>query len=170
MAADYGGIVSGVISVLKADAVLTDPTTGLLAAYDPNGASPSRANSIFYGGSPPVAQPPTPCIALIDVTTGPAESTQHEAPMAAVLMVLVVYVFGQSSKLRPIEYELDKLLETAFRDSAMDTADWQFNDIDTKGAWSTAQTSEQLTDSNGIQIEQRFKTFLVDAASKNTQP
>src|SRR5690242_147332 len=105
MSADYGGIISAVISVLKADANLTG-ASGLLAAFDPNGSSPSRSNSIFYM-RPPVAQPPTPCIVLADLHTDPAAPIAEE-PTHYASVPLVIYAYGSSDALRPVMWEIDE--------------------------------------------------------------
>ncbi|HEX5443958.1 MAG TPA: hypothetical protein VFW87_09030 [Pirellulales bacterium] len=162
MNADYGGIIAAVAGVLKADATLTG-TSGLLANYGPTGATPSRANSVFYPEPP--ADRVFPCITLWDLATGAALPRQHDTPMTLVRMSLQISVWGASQSLRPICTEIDTLLETAYRAGAMDTAQWQFNDIDTRGPWHTIAVPRELT-GGSVPIEQRAKVFVVVTANK----
>ena len=67
--------------------------------------------------------------------------------------------------MRPICGEIDAVLETAYRAGAMDTADWQFLDIDTSAAWQTQAVPDDML-AGSVTIEQRTKTFDVRAASK----
>jgi len=160
---DYGGILSAVKSVLAGDTVLTDAATGLLNLYGPDGAAPSRANAIFYP-SPPTPRA-FPCVSLMDLVIGAAEPTQHDVPMGRARLAAQISVWGQSQDLRPIQSEIDALLETAARGGAMDTAAWQFDDIDTRGAWHTVPVPGEMVAGAQL-IEQRSKTFFVVAANK----
>jgi hypothetical protein len=161
--ADYGGILAAVKAVLTGDAVLTNASTGLLNNYAPDGATPSRANAIFY------PNPPTPrafpCVSLIDLAIAPAAADQHDVPMGRVRLAVQVSAWGQSKDLRAIQTEIDAVLETAARGGAMDTADWQFDDIDTSDTWQTVPVPGEMVP--GAQsIEQRAKTYFVVAAVK----
>jgi hypothetical protein len=163
--ADYGDVLAAVIDVLKADPVLTDPATGKLAEYQPEGNAASRANSIFYV-QPAAEQPAFPCLTVWDVGAAPGLKDQHDEPMSLVRLSVQIDAWGASHDLRAIQTEIDRLLETAARGGAMDTADWQFNDIDTAGAWRTVQVPAEYASADGNPIEQRSKTFVVLAASK----
>ncbi|HVC95886.1 MAG TPA: hypothetical protein VND64_19505 [Pirellulales bacterium] len=163
MPSDYGGILSAVKAVLVGDTVLTDATTGLLNLYGPDGAAPSRANAIFYP-SPPTPRA-FPCVSLMDLIIGAAEPRQHDVPMGRVRLAAQVSVWGQSKDLRAIQTEIDSLLETAARGGAMDTAAWQFDDIDTSGAWHTLAVPGEMV-AGAKSIEQRAKAFFVIAAGK----
>jgi hypothetical protein len=162
MSADYGGIIAAIITLLKSDAVLTG-TSGLLASYGPAGGTASRANSIFY------PQPPSdrvfPCVTLRDTNIGPALPKQHDLPMALVKMTVEISVWGRSQDLRPIATEIDSLLEPATRGGAMDTSQWQFNDIDTSGAWRVLPVPKEVL-GGSVPIEGRAKSFVVRAANK----
>ena len=166
MATDYSDIIAGVLAVLKADANLTG-SSGLLAAFDPNGASPSRASSIFYQ-RPSTARPPTPCIVLADLKTDPAARIAEE-PTHYAQVALVIYVYGSSDQVRPVTWEVDEALRTAYYNGAMDTNDWHFVNIDSgqkeRRGWTTVHSDEQLTDANGVFVEQRAKVFVIRAAS-----
>lgn len=159
---DYSGILAAVADVLMADAVLTG-ATGLLASYAPAGVAASRANSIFYPGPP--ADRVFPCVTLADVAIGPGLPRQHDTPMALVKMTVRISVWGASRTLRPICGEIDAVLETAYRAGAMDTADWQFLDIDTSAAWQTQGVPAEML-AGSVAIEQRTKTIDVRAAFK----
>jgi hypothetical protein len=159
---DYSRILVAVADVLMADAVLTG-TSGLLASYAPAGVAASRANSIFYPGPP--AERVFPCVTLADVAIGPGLPRQHDTPMALVKMSVRISVWGASQLLRPICAEIDAVLETAYRAGAMDTADWQFIDIDTSAAWQAQAVPDDML-SGSTPIEQRTKTFDVRAALK----
>lgn len=164
--ADYGGILAALISALKADTTLTDATSGLLAPFSRDGVeAPSRANSIFYI-EPPTPTPPFPCITVWDIETGPAVPDQHDTPMAAVALQVQIDLWGRSPALRPIESEIDALLEPAVRDGAMDTADWAFVDIDTSGHWRSIRVPQEVIADSGIRIEQRSKTYRIEANAK----
>lgn len=163
--ADYGDVLAAVIAILKADPVLTDPATGKLASYQPDGAAASRTNSIFYV-KPSAARPAFPCITVWDIGAAPGLKDQHDAPMSLVRLSVQIDVWGASPQLRAIQTEIDRLLETAARGGAMDTASWQFNDIDTNGAWQTVQAPAEYTTADGNPLEQRSKTFVVLAANK----
>ena len=163
--ADYGEVLAAVIAVLKADPVLTDPATGKLASYPPDGNPASRANSIFYV-RPAAARPAFPCVTVWDVGAAPGLKAQHDEPMALVRLSVQIDVWGASSQLRAIQTEIDRLLETAARGGAMDTASWQFNDIDTSGVWRTVQVPSEYATAAGAPLEQRSKTFVVLAANK----
>lgn len=171
VAADYSDLIAAVITVLKADAKLTG-TLGLLAAYDPNGVSPSRSNSIF-GENPPTAQPPTPCIVVKDVGFPPAARIAEE-PTHYVNVSIVIYVFGASDAIRAVCWEVNEALRTAWWNNAMDTADWVFVNILSGqtgpggGDWEVGPTGEQATDSNGVFVMSRFKTFYVKAVSTHS--
>lgn len=166
LTADYGRVLAAVLSVLKANATLTG-SSGLLAAFDPNGVSPSRSNSIFYQ-RPPTAQPPTPCIVLADLEIDPAAPIAEE-PTHYAMVPLMIYVYGSSDLVRQITWYVDEALRTAHWGGAMDTADWQIKQIDsgqtTRRGWMTVPSNEQLTDSNGVNVEQRAKSFVIKAAS-----
>lgn len=168
MAADYSDIIAGIISVLKADANLTG-ASGLLAPFDPNGVTPSRANSIF-SEYPPTAQPPTPCIVVRDLGYLPAAKIPEE-PTHVVIVPLVISVYGASEAIRPVTWEVNEALRTAFWNNAMDTADWVFTNIISGqrgpggGDWEVGPTGEQSTDSNGVPVMSRYKTFYVEASS-----
>lgn len=163
--ADYGEVLAAVIGVLKADPILTDPATGKLALYQPDGNAASRANAIFYV-QPNAARPAFPCLTVWDIGAAPGLKDQHDAPMSLVRLSVQIDVWGASQDLRAIQIEIDRLLETAARGGAMDTADWQFNDIDTAGAWRTVQVPAEYVSADGNPLEQRSKTFVVLAASK----
>jgi hypothetical protein len=164
MPADYGGIVAALVTLLKSDAVLT-AANGLLASYGPSGGAASRANSIFY------PEPPSdrvfPCLTLRDTNIAPGLPRQHDMPMALVKMTLAISVWGRSQDLRPIETEIDSLLEPATRGGAMDTSQWQFNDIDTSGPWRVVPVPREML-AGSVPIEGRVKSFVVLAANKNT--
>ena len=159
---DYGGIIAAVAGLLKADATLTG-TSGLLAGYGPSGSTPSRANSVFYPEPP--ADRVFPCVTLWDIATGAGLPRKHDTPMALVRMSLQISVWGTSQLLRPICTEIDSLLETAYRGGVMDTAQWQFNDIDTSGPWHTIAVPREMI-GGSVPIEQRAKVFVVVAANK----
>jgi hypothetical protein len=163
--ADYGDVLAAVIAALKADVALTDPTTGKLALYQPPGGTSSRANSIFYI-KPASARPAFPCVTVWDIGAGAGLEDQHDRPMGLVRMSVQIDVWGESRQLRAIQTELDALLETAARGGAMDTASWQFNDIDTSGAWRTISVPEEYASADGNPLEQRSKTFVILAANK----
>jgi hypothetical protein len=162
MNADYGSIVAAIVTLLKSDALLTG-ASGLLADYGPSGGAASRANSIFY------PEPPSdrvfPCVTLRDTNIAPGLPRQHDMPMALVKMTLAVTVWGRSQDLRPIETEIDSLLEPATRGGAMDTSQWQFNDIDTSGAWRALPMPKEMM-GGSVPIEGRVKSFVVLAANK----
>jgi hypothetical protein len=162
MNADYGGIVAAIATLLKSDAVLTG-TGGLLASYGPSGVAASRANSIFY------PEPPSdrvfPCITLRDTNIAPGLPRQHDLPMALVKLTLAISVWGRSQDLRPIQTEIDTLLEPATRGGYLDTSQWQFNDIDTSGPWRALPPPKEML-SGSVAIEGRVKSFVVLAANK----
>ncbi|MGH7137884.1 MAG: hypothetical protein ACREHD_19210 [Pirellulales bacterium] len=162
MPADYGGIVAAIATLLKSDAVLTG-TSGLLANYGPSGGAASRANSIFY------PEPPSdrvfPCITLRDTNIAPGLPRQHDLPMALVRMTLQISVWGRSQDLRPVQTEIDTLLEPATRGGAIDTSQWQFNDIDTSAPWRSVPVPKEML-SGSVAIEGRVKNFIVLAANK----
>lgn len=162
--ADYSGIIAAVVAVLKADTVLTDPTNGKLAIYAPGQQAASRSNSIFYE-NPPTQTPPFPCITVRDLTIGPGVSDQHELPMSSVWVPLEVSVWGRSQDIRAIQGELDLLLESAWYQNAMDTTNWEFQDIDTADQWHGLDVPAIYL-SGSLPIEQRAKTFAVKAANK----
>lgn len=162
MSTDYGGIVAAIATLLKSDAVLTGDS-GLLANDGPAGGAASRANSIFY------PEPPSdrtfPCVTLRDANIAPGLPRQHDMPMALVKMTLAIGVWGRSQDLRPIQTEIDTLLEPATRGGAMDTSQWQFNDIDTSGAWRVVPPPREML-AGSVAIEGRTKSFIVLAANK----
>jgi hypothetical protein len=101
----------------------------------------------------------------MDVAVGPGAADQHDVPMGRVRLAVQISAWGQSKDLRAIQTEIDAVLETAARGGAMDTANWQFDDIDTSDAWHTVPLPGDLLP--GAQsIEQRAKTFFVVAANK----
>ncbi|HEV7225392.1 MAG TPA: hypothetical protein VGN42_21985 [Pirellulales bacterium] len=163
--ADYGEVMGGMIAALKADAVLTDPATGKLANYQPDGSPASRANSIFYT-KPAAVRPEFPCITVWDIGAAPGLKDQHDEPMGLVRLSVQIDVWGESRQLRAIQAELDSFLETAARGGSMDTANWQFNDIDTSGPWRTIALPEEYASADGNPLEQRSKTFAILAANK----
>ena len=162
MSSDYGGIVAAIATLLKSDAALTG-TSGLLASYGPSGGTASRANSIFY------PEPPSdrvfPCVTLRDVNIAPGLPRQHDLPMALVKMTVQISIWGKSQDLRPIATDIDTLLEPATRGGAMDTAQWQFNDIDTSGPWRVVPAPREML-AGSVAIEGRVKSFVVVAANK----
>jgi hypothetical protein len=162
MSADYGGIVAAIVTLLKSDAVLTG-TSGLLASYGPSGGAASRANSVFY------PEPPSdrvfPCVTLRDVNIAPGLPRQHDMPMALVKMTLQISVWGKSQDLRPIATEIDTLLEPAPRGGAMNTSQWQFNDIDTSGPWRAVPVPKEML-AGSVALEGRTKNYIVLAANK----
>ena len=162
MNSDYGGIVAALATLLKSDAVLTG-TSGLLANYGPSGGAASRANSIFYPDPP--SDRVFPCVTLRDINIAPGLPRQHDMPMALVKMTVQVSLWGRSQDLRPIATEIDTLLEPATRGGAMDTADWQFNDIDTSGPWRAVFATKEML-AGSVAIEGRAKNFIVLAANK----
>jgi hypothetical protein len=163
MASDYGGILAAVKAALVADPVLTGPATGLLNNYAPDGAAASRANAVFYP-SPPTPRA-LPCLSLADVSARPGAADQHDTPMGRVRLDVQVSVWGKSQDLRAIQTEVDALLETAARGGALDTASWQFDDIDTSDVWRMLAVPGEMA--LGAQaIEQRTKVFAVVAANK----
>ena len=160
MAADYGGIIAGVYSALAG----ASSVTSLLASYTPDGGTASQANSIFVGNPP--KDRAFPCITLLDLSVGPALRRLHEAPYKYAAMQVQIDVWCVSEDGRPITWAIDKLLEYAFQQGAMDTTDWLFKDIDTSDAWRKISVpSEYVSGSEGI--FQHSKTFQVLAASKN---
>lgn len=167
--ADYSGIIAGVRSILAADATLTDPQTGLLASYalKVNGVaqSPSRANSIF--GVEPPGDRNFPCVSLWELDYGPAEPRQHDTPMAGVILILQLSVWGKRQDCRKIIGEIDRVIEGAWYDGAMDTSDWKFQDIDTSGHWKAIQVPETYAMDSGQRITQFAKVFAVDASNKS---
>lgn len=163
--ADYGDVLAALIALLKADPVLTDPATGKLALYQPDGNAASRTNSIFYV-QPAAARPAFPCLTVWDISAAPGLKDQHDEPMSLVRLSVQIDVWGASHDLRAIQTGIDRLLETAARGGAMDTAAWQFNDIDTATVWRTVQVPAEYASADGNPIEQRSKTFVVLAASK----
>ena len=164
MSSDYGGIVSAIATLLKSDSVLTG-TSGLLASYGPSGGTASRANSIFYPDPP--CDRVFPCVTLRDVNIAPGLPRQHDLPMALVKMTLQISLWGRSQDLRPIASEIDAFLEPATRGGAMDTSQWQFNDIDTSGPWRALPAPREML-AGSVAIEQRAKNFVVLAANKTT--
>jgi hypothetical protein len=85
--------------------------------------------------------------------------------MALVKMTVQISVWGRSQDLRPIATEIDTLLEPATRGGAMDTSQWQFNDIDTSGLWRAVPVPREML-AGSVPIEGRAKNFVVRAASK----
>ena len=160
---DYGNILAALATLLKSDATLTG-ASGLLASYAPGGGTASRANSIFY------PEPPSdrvfPCVTLRDMNIAPGLPRQHDLPMALVKMTVQISIWGRSQDLRPIATEIDSLVEGATWGGAMDTAQWQFNDIDTSGAWRTVPVPREML-AGSVAIEGRVKSFVVQAANKN---
>ena len=163
MPADYGKILAALATLLKSDTTLTG-ASGLLASYAPSGGTASRANSIFY------PEPPSdrvfPCVTLRDMNIAPGLPRQHDLPMALVKMTVQISIWGRSQDLRPIATEIDSLVEGATWGGAMDTAQWQFNDIDTSGAWRTVPAPREML-SGSVSIEGRVKNFIVQAANKS---
>lgn len=162
MLTDYGGIVAAISTLLKSDATLTG-ASGLLANYGPGGGAASRANSIFYPEPP--SERTFPCVTLRDTNIAPGLPRQHDLPMALVKMTVSISVWGRSQELRPIQTEIDTLLEPATRGGAMDTAQWQFNDIDTSGAWRVVPAPREML-AGSVAIEGRAKSYVVLAANK----
>lgn len=159
-AQDYGGIMAAVLGVLQADASLTSQ----LAPFAPPGAAPSQAYSIF-SGEPPKARA-FPCVTLWDITVGPALKRQHDAPTKYAAMMLQIDVWGASELVRPIGWEIDSLLEVVARGGAMDTTDWQFDDIDSSGEWRMIRVPKEFLE-GAEAVWQYSKVFRVRAASKN---
>lgn len=159
-AKDYGGILAAILSALQGDAALISQ----LAAFAPAGGSPSQANSIF-SGEPPKSRE-FPCVTLWDITVGPALKRQHDAPTLYAAMLLQIDVWGASDVVRPIGWEIDNLLEPAARGGALDTSEWQFNDIDTSGDWRMIRVPKEFLDGSEA-VWQFSKVFRIRAASKN---
>ena len=159
-AKDYGGMLAAVLNVLQSDAALTSQH----ASFAPSGGSPSQANSIF-SGEPPKSRA-FPCITLWDITVGAALKRQHDAPTKYAAMLLQIDVWGASDALRPIGWEIDNLLEPAARGGAIDTAEWQFDDIDTSGDWRMIRVPQQWLEGSEA-VWQYSKVFRIRAASKN---
>lgn len=157
---DYGGILVAVLNTLIADSALTTQ----LADYALPGGSTSQKNSIF-SGIPPKDRA-FPCVTLRDVMTGPVLRRQHEQPFKFAAMRLQIDVWSTSQAARPIVWELDNLLEEAFENSGMDTADWAIRDIDTSGEWRMIPVPQEFV-SGSEQLQQTTKVFVVRAASKN---
>jgi len=157
--ADYGGIVQAVVTVLKGDATLT----ALLGSFTPAGGTPSQANSIFNG------DPPTgrvfPCITVDDMTIGSANPALQDLPFKYASALLQIDVWGASKDLRPICWEIDQKLATAYRSQAMDTVDWQFDFIATSGRWHKIRVPKEYVDGS-VGVFQASKVFQVKAASK----
>jgi hypothetical protein len=162
MPTDYGGILAALATLLKSDTVLTG-VSGLLANYGPSGGAANRANSIFY------PEPPSdrvfPCITFRDINIAPGLPRQHDLPMALVKLTVQIGLWGRSQDLRPIASEIDALLEPATRAGAMDTSQWQFNDIDTSGPWRSVPVPKEML-AGIVAIEPRAKNFVVLAANR----
>lgn len=160
LSVDYGGIIEGVLAVLKADATLT----AMLGEFTPAGGTPSQANSIF-SGTPPTGRV-FPCVSLWDITTGPADAQLQDTPFRYTAVNLQVDAWGVVDALRPIAWRIDNLLSTAYRSGAMDDANWQFDFIATNGVWRSIAVPKEFVDGSQ-EVYQRSKVFRVKAASKN---
>lgn len=159
-AKDYGGIMAAVLSVLQADATLT----GQLGSYAPPGGTTSQANSIF-SGAPPKGRV-FPCVTLWDITTGVVSPGMQDTAYKYAEMRLQIDVWGASELVRPIGWEIDELLTPAYRGGAMDTTEWQFDYIDTRGNWRMISVPSEYLDGSEA-VWQYSKVFVVKAASKN---
>jgi len=158
---DYGGVLSIVVTGLKARTALTT----LLATRNIAGTS-SKANSIFYATHAPLP-PLFPCIAMRDFGPFAADPTKHELPMLLCRVAVELSIFGRSQDIRAIQSEIDLYLESAEYSGALDTASWAIKDIDTSGGWVNVQVPKELTaDGSTTNLEQRAKTFDVVAANK----
>lgn len=159
-AADPGGIIAAVVTVLKADATLT----AQLVSYTPAGGTASQANSIFTG-EPPKGRA-FPCVSLWDINTGAANKGMQDVPFKYAGMSLQIDVWGASDLVRPIGWEIDNLLATAYRANAMDTTQWHFDFIQTNGDWRLIRVPQEWLDGSEA-VWQYSKVFRVKAASKN---
>lgn len=159
-AADYGGIIAGIVTVLKADATLTNQ----LASYTPAGGTASQANSIF-SGEPPKGRA-FPCVSLWDLTTGPANKNMQDMPFWYAGMNLQIDCWGASDLVRPIGWRIDNLLAPAYRGGVMDTTAWQFDIIQTSGDWRLIRVPQEWLDGSEA-LWQYTKVFKVKAASKS---
>jgi hypothetical protein len=157
---DYGGIIAGVLSALKADATLT----AMLGMFTPAGGTPSQANSIF-SGTPPTGRV-FPCVTLWDMRTGAADAQLQDVPFKYAASMLQIDCWGVVDALRPIAWEIDNLLALAYRSGAMDNANWQFDFIQTSGDWRSILVPKEFVDGSE-EIYQWSKVFRVKAASKN---
>lgn len=155
MARDYSGILAAVGTSLRAATAIT----GKLAVR--NG---SAANSIFY--TRPPQDRSFPCITVRDIGIRPCQPQLSEDPTALSEVTLQISVWGVSNDIRPIIGEIDALLKDDWWAKSMDTADWQINLIDTSGTWSTLDVPQEFVGGT-IPIEQRVKTFTVEAATKH---
>lgn len=158
--ADYGGIIQAVVTVLQADATLT----AMLGTFTPAGGTPSQAGSIF-NGDPPTSRV-FPCITVDDMSTGPADENLQDVPFKRASVLLQIDVWGAAKDLRPICWEIDQKLAVAYRDQAMDTTEWKFDLIKTKGRWRKIRVPKEFVDGS-VGIHQMMKVFPVTAASKN---
>lgn len=167
MASNIREILAAFANLLINDPVLTDPTVGILPSTSPDGLSASRANSIFYPRGPI----PTsfPCVVVADIFVGPSVNDQQERKSRRPLLCVDVEVWGQSIDLGPITTEIDAAIEgsgssgAAWWNGAMDTDDWQFNDIDSSGRWHAMPAPDET---GSRPIERRVKTYWVNAADK----
>jgi hypothetical protein len=177
MAADTREILAAFAVVLVNDPTLTDPTNGILPLFGPDNLASDRKNSIFYTRPPTVRT--LPCVVLADVFSGPSIKNQQERKSRRQIVGIDVEIWGQSAgggtaaDLGAITAEIDALMEgggsgvgssgAPWWNGAMDTADWQFEGIDTSDHWQAFP----MTDLKGSRvIERRIKTFWVTAADK----
>lgn len=162
MATSYAGILTAIVTLLKADSGVT-----ALLASRTIGATTSGANNIFYGAGDLPLPVLFPCIAVRDLGVFPLYADQHDVPMAAVLVPVEVSCFGQSQDLRGLLSELDEAFEGVHNSNAIDTADWRFLDVDTSGDWNVIQVPKELTADGSLILEQRVKVYGIKAANKN---